>query len=210
MSLESWYHISGILLTSTLIIGFFQVWLMKKEMKKRHERAAVEKGIEYMSLFASEIIPNWTQYKIRVHKMVETYNTSGDHKLKIPNLQVNTTFKDPNVIETGGHELFIEISQQAGGVQVLNQLELFSTAMTSGLADKGLTFNPLSQMFCSMVEFNYLLICYARKDADSTLYSNVITLYNDWTKQMKHNKVKRTSKELQQFELTEKQKPIGY
>jgi len=60
--LELAYFFSGTVLVISVIIGVWQVRIMKKDIETTNRRMEVEKTIEYMDRFSQKVIPLYKNY----------------------------------------------------------------------------------------------------------------------------------------------------
>lgn len=200
--LEFLYLLSGIGIIFTLVIGLNQIKLFKKDLETKNKRASVEKSIEYLNWFASDFIPKFAQYQSKLKEM-----ESKKVKIKMDDYFFLDMDLNKEIITNA-----IKMSS-SGGDNLINQLEFFSAAMISGLADEELAFSPLSKVFCESVEDFYILICLGREDKESNQYGNVIALYKLWKKRITKTKLekeqKSLSEQLEKYDGQEKITSIG-
>jgi hypothetical protein len=184
------YYISGIILVTTVIIGLYQLQVLKDDIRTKNKRASVEKSIEYLSWFAKEFIPQRTSFNEKItDDGVILYNNKHvfNKKFTLDESQFTSEMKKEVIIRA-----------EHDSEDLLNQLEFFSAAMLSGLADEELAFNPLATIFCEFIEDQFLLICYIRGDQNLQLYSNMITLYNMWKNRLERKKIEMQHKDLEE------------
>ncbi|MEK4697923.1 hypothetical protein MKX31_28745 [Bacillus sp. FSL M8-0063] len=169
--LEALYYLAGIGLLTTVIIALKQLQVVKQDMDIRNKRAAVEKSIEYLKWFSSEYIPkvNKVLGKITIAATIDKLNPMND--LFFP----DDSHKTPEV------QTLISEAKKHGGLDILNDLEFFSTAVLNGLSDEKILYKPLAKSYCSIVAVLYPVICNYRATADPTNgYSNIMKLYKIW------------------------------
>lgn len=168
---ETLYFIASIGLFATVIIGLYQIKLLKKDMGDRNKRAAIEKSIEYLNWFATSFIPSFEEYVDKIKKAgivnhIGPYNDfifTQDFNIHIPDVRNSVDkFKEYN------------------GLSLANELEFFSAALRSGLADEELVYNPIAEFYCNSIETFYVGYCEFRKDSDSPLFTNSVQLYMMW------------------------------
>ncbi|NOU54935.1 hypothetical protein HN020_09255 [Brevibacillus borstelensis] len=205
--LEVAYFISGIVMAGTIVIGIYQIRLLKRDLVIRNQRAAVEKSIEYLDWFASDFMPEYTAFQNQFNDIKKQLNENAKDKPKMQQLLKRVTetleIKDDdfakkpdnlNILE----DIRLKILLNTNANDLLNQLEYFAAAMMSGLADEELAYKPLSTMYCRVIEEFYLIICVSRGDKHSNLYTNVIGLYKMWK-----NRLKKDALKGKRFELNE-------
>jgi hypothetical protein len=214
--LEIGYHISGILLIITVIIGVIQLWLMKKDLSGKYKRASVEKSIEYLDMFASDFIPKLSEYQKKYNdalsKLNQQLTEEGKPQLKeIPSIEI--PLEDYFIVETEpSHDIIINVilMNKCGADELLNRLEYFSAAMLSGLADEKLAYNPLSDLYCSLIDELYHNICMSRgRNKNSKLYTNVIALYKKWKNRIIRSELEQNKKTINdKLSKTTDDKPV--
>lgn len=193
--LETLYFLASIALVAGVFIGIKQLKLVKEElnlvkedMNVRFKRASVEKSIEYLNWFATAFIPvaNTSFDKVKASGVPEYDGPFNAQFI----FDTNCSTANPDVIAK------LKSCIENDSVAVLNQLEYFSAALMSGIADEELTFSPAAQTFCEFVEFFYPVICFHRPDESSTMYSNTIKLYNMWNARLKKIDLERKRSKL--------------
>jgi hypothetical protein len=166
--LELLYFLSGIGLISTIIIGVRQIKIIKSDNEKRDKRLAVEKSIEYIDRYAKNILPKSKRYQEKLE--------NGELK------KFNGTFNESFMFEHDcpTEELDIKRKSDLGAFDMANELEIISTVIVSGLADKDTIYNTMGKVYCETVETLYDIICYSRGKDHTELFTNTITLYKEW------------------------------
>lgn len=56
------YSLSGIVLIIGVFVGIGQLKLLKKDLDIRNRRLAVETSLQYLNIYATEIIPEYEKY----------------------------------------------------------------------------------------------------------------------------------------------------
>jgi hypothetical protein len=171
--IELLYFISGIGLISTIIIGVKQIKIIKSDNEKKDRRLAVEKSIEYIDRYARNILPNSKRYQEKIE--------TGEIKKYNNNISMDFKFEQVYSIE----ELDIKKKSDLGAFDMANELEIISTAIISGLADKKTIFITMGKVYCETVEILYDIICYSRGSDNDELFMNTLTLYREWRPQFK-------------------------
>lgn len=219
--LEPLYYLASIALFASVIIGLYQLKLLKTDIRNKNKRAAMEKSLEYLDWFSSEFFPSMNHYRNRYYeirdKMIE--NASDETKKRLIDgfkRQVDFDIKPNDTFSKDTDELkpFVVIMscmESARSDIILNQLEFFSAAMVSGLADEKLAFNPLSDAYCVIIEDLYIILCKYRGE-NSKLYSNIVKLYGIWksriNKQILEGQHREISEQISQIADTHI-KPFG-
>lgn len=214
--IESIYHIAGIALVWGIIVGIRQLnvgvqqlnlvkeelEVVKKDFQVRNKRASVEKSIEYLNWFATDFIPQTAKYgKGLDHTQAKAYSTN----------QASIFFFDEAIPKRDADiDLSIQNKMDAGALDLVNQLEFFSAAMMSGLADEELAFNPLGLIFCEFVEHNYDVYCYLRDGGKDTMFSNTIGLYRMWKERIEAIELEKKSEELAEKMSKIQKKSVKY
>lgn len=172
------YYIAGIVLAVGVIIAGRQLKLMKKDNADKNKRAAIQKSIDYLDWFATKFIPEQGEFLKKLRgKNIMIYSELKEMPF-VFNDEVN--LDNEKVLEN------IILKHNAGAIHLINKLEFFSAAIISGLADEELTFNPVCNLFCEFVEFNYDVYCHSRKNSTKK-FTNTIQLYELWKGKI-HNK----------------------
>jgi hypothetical protein len=183
------YFIAGIIVCGGILISLKQFKIAKEEIKLltkdfevRNQRASIEKSIEYLNLFATDFIPNVTEFSIALRaKNIKYYKGKINKEFSFDeNCSLEVKYVKDNLIEC----------HKNGGINILNKFEYFSAALISGLADEDLAFNPLARLYCDYVEMLYIPLCYSRKD-DTNGYSYIVKLYSIWKSRLERVDLER-------------------
>ncbi|WP_431808788.1 DUF4760 domain-containing protein [Lysinibacillus sphaericus] len=157
-----------------LKLAYEQLKLMKSDIETKNTRASIGKSIDYLNWFATDFIPEIDKYETRLNgKKIITY----------PLIEKRTFLFNEEVQETSTVNESINNKYESGISNLINQLEFFSAAMMSGLADEELAFNPLAEIFCGFIEFNYDIYCDSRRKRD-TVFTHTIQLYEMWKERL--------------------------
>lgn len=214
--LEALYYVAGIILVIGIIIGYQQlalvkeqITLLKNEAKQAkldfqvsNQRASIGKSIEYLNWFAVDFIPQMDDY-LRELK--------GKDILKFKDLHGKKFVFDQELSSTDTTvRQSIALKNSAGISSLANQLEFFSAAMTSGLADEDLAFNPLASVFCDFVEGGYDFYCQIRDGGNEIKYTKTIELYEMWSQRKKKMEFDKQQQELDEKKSKVKDTRIKY
>ncbi|RAV18846.1 hypothetical protein [Paenibacillus contaminans] len=172
---ETLYFLSSIGLVTTIIIGLKQLKLVKQDIILRNKRASVEKSIEYLNWFATEFIPDYEKFEDNLLK---------DNVVNYPGPYTEFVFTSTCNTHVPSIQTNLDKSTEYGGTGLINQIEFFSAALLSGLADEELAFNPLASLYCDIVEKLYIVLCDHRDD-DSQKFLNTVKLYRIWSARLK-------------------------
>lgn len=190
--LETAYQISGILMTLTLIIGLVQVYYVKRDLRITNQRAAAEKSIEFLNWFASYLMPKYQAYRSRI---AELEADSDDlrallrKKRPLPDAFMKAQVDDEEM-------LVAFIQGEAGGEELVHQLEFFAAAMVSGLADADIVYRPVGLLYCMMVEELALILCLNRQDERKQLYPNTVELYRKWSHRLARERLREAQQDI--------------
>ncbi|WP_143763758.1 hypothetical protein MKX34_11875 [Paenibacillus sp. FSL R5-0636] len=164
------YSLSGIVLIIGVFVGIGQLKLLKKDLDIRNRRLAVETSLQYLNIYATEIIPEYEKYAREFKKEVPKPSTS-DHLFDGSfNLSLDQFSK----------ELLAEsiIKQKLGLISIYNRYEFFATGILNKLTDEDLVFIPTGKDFCETIRNEHLVISLFRNLG--TPYKNTIELYHKW------------------------------
>lgn len=148
-------------------------------MDKRSKRAAAEKSIDYLQMYAEKILAEGTTnyYKrLDSSKPGAEFEIHSDKYFKQYYDEHGFNYLTPGPGSTEFADGFWRIRADVGSV--LNNLELYSMTMIHGIADEEIAFLPTSNSFCNFVKYNYLALCIAREN--NTPYDNIIRLFELW------------------------------
>lgn len=182
---ETMYFIASIGLFATVIIGLYQIKLLKKDIGDRNKRAAVEKSIEYLNWFATGFIPSFEEYVIRINQAgVIKHDGPYTEFIFTPDFNVHIA----NVKDS------LDKFKENNGLSLANELEFFAAALRSGLADEELVYNPIAEFYCNSIETFYVGYCEYRKDSESPLFTNSVQLYMMWKGRLNKSKEDKEKK----------------
>lgn len=170
--LEVLYYIASIGLFAGIILATKQLKVMKTDFSSRNQRASVEKSIEYLNWYATSFLPDTLKSKeLLKNKKILTFESVKNKSF----IYDENCKRDDQVITSINEKI------DAGIVELTNQLEFFSAAMMSGLADEQLAFNPLASTFCSFVD----VYCEMRNEDKEMLFTHTTELYNMWEERLR-------------------------
>lgn len=165
------YNLAGIVLVIGLFSGIAQLKLLKKDLNDRNKRSARESSLQYLTIYASEIIPLYDS-------IIRTYRDEiGEFDPNDELFNAEFTITEDQLTADIMSDLIILTDMNLH--TFLNKLEFFSTAMLNGLVDEDLVFTPVGKSFCKIVRTEHLYISYSR--GRGTPYKNIIELYNRWS-----------------------------
>lgn len=203
--IETAYYISGIILVMGVVLGLKQLKILKKDLEDRNKRAAVEKSLEYLNLFATTILGAISEFNGKLKKELPKQKDSEhlfDGKFNID-------------IEKLNKELIVEtlVVQKLGATTILNQLEFFSVAMLNGVADENIVFTPASKVYCRFIEEQHLLLSIMRNQGAP--YANLVKLYGKWkdrleVEQLELQKIEAENKIKEKGNSYQAKPPIGF
>lgn len=192
--IELIYYIASIGLFASVIIGLRQLQIVKDDNKIRNQRASIEKSLEYLEWFAKDFIPYHSDFRKNLKEKISERLEDDDEEIEvkmsiIEQYKIIHAVKDIDQndnfdVSLPSLEMINRIYAKAQSGNVLNQLEYFAAAMTSGLADEELAYNPLASLYCELIEEMYHNIIFLRGESNR-MYSNIIKLYKIWKPRLK-------------------------
>lgn len=191
---ESMYFIASIGLFTSVLIGLRQLRLFKKDMDDRNRRASVEKSLEYLAIYASEIIPMHDEYELNLKK-------------ELPTLQPNTHLFDGRFninVDNLSKEMKVEyvVKARLNLHTILNKLEFLSVGILNGLAVDDIVYTPIANHYCKLIEAEHVFISVMR--SDGAPFKNLLALYRKWKSRLEVEEL-----ELQKMEVEHKIKEKG-
>lgn len=179
---EMLYFSSGIVLIIGLYIGYKQLRVASEDIKIRNERLAMSKSLDYLDIFASELLPKMTEYvtKSSSPKVVEKtkFSIEDVESLIDDNYYINIDTMNP---EIGAYAFKLLIEKQSHGIEtIFNQIESFSAGIVHRLADETIVYGPISSVYCSFIESELVFLSIQR--GYGAPFDNTVALYKKWTK----------------------------
>ena len=183
--LEAAYFAAGILLLVGLTTTFYQVTLIKNDIKLRNERAAKERAIEGILRYFRNYVPESDLYfREAEEKKLKSY--SGP----IGNFSIDSTTL--SVLTMGLEKLKLPHSYL-----MLNELEAVAAYFTTGVADEGTGFQIIGRTYCYTVESAYDLIAVCRRENAHAYWQNIVSLYQLWRPRLTKAQLQTTIQELE-------------
>ncbi|WP_433752933.1 hypothetical protein [Paenibacillus amylolyticus] len=164
-------------------IGMEQVSLLKHDIEVRNKRLSVEKSIEFIERYKNTIFPLAVKHRELMEQYEYSFYTEDVIDIKEFPFSNQDDFKKAfdKTIKTEANDLF-------------NEIELFSSAFTSRLADEELAFQPLGKTFVRLIDRNYDIFCVCRSSAP---YANTVKLYITWKERLKKNELDKQINQLE-------------
>lgn len=173
MSLRSYlelaYFAAGVVLAVTALYGLKQIYLLKRDIATRNERAAKEKAIEYSSRYLKDFVTliDTCAEACRQAHVPSTYSGPiGDF--------------NPESLSQGALAEGAKRFHAARWHLALNELEVVAAAFMSGVADEALGFSMIGGTFCASVQGSYDIVTMMAPKKEGKFYRNIISLYNVW------------------------------
>jgi hypothetical protein len=185
--LETLYFIVSILLFASVVIGIKQLKLVKNDMKYQYERAAKEKSIEYLNWFSKELLPKLNKCMKKIEQS-DLPNSLG---------KMNDKFLPDESHNDADVQAFIKKAKDNGILDILNQLEFFSSAIINGVADEKTCYKPMVKAYTYIVAIYYPVICDWRKN-DINGFANLMELFLLWNKKLQKENMEFAKQQLEQ------------
>lgn len=185
--LEMLYFIASIGLFASVIIGLKQLKLVKKDMQFQYERAAKEKSIEYLNWFSKELLPKVNKCMKHIEESDLPKNSGNMNDKFLP----DASHKNEDV------QAFIKKAKDNGVLDIINQLEFFSSAIINGVADESICYKPMVKSYTSIIALFYPVICDWRKN-DLNGFTNLIELFTIWNKKLQKENMEMAKQQLEQ------------
>lgn len=178
-----------------------QLHHIKEDMRVRNDKIAVEKSVDYLHIFASDIIPMINKYNLkhkdRVELRISNWDPSeSDYKLNIFELPDDERLKVLTELEKRRMHNLLDI---------LNKLEFFSAGIMNGLGKEDVVYDPISNPFLRFVSREIVELSSQRYLG--TPFTNTIELYKLWKKRKKADEESINIQMLEQM-LSEKRKKL--
>lgn len=191
--LELLYFVSGIGLFIGVLISFRQLRLIKQDIDTRNWRAAKEKALEAIELYAAKFIPASSSYFQEWNAKVGLtcyQGTVGDFSRE----SISVNQRENSVKRFGLHEW----------LPALNQLESLCLYFVSGVADERLGFKYIGRSLCFWIERNYDVIAMNRSEKACPHWEAVVELYQLW-----RPRLTKVELEIQRDDLTERIRAVA-
>ena len=151
-----------------------QLEYIKVDMRTRNHRAAVEKSIDYLSIFANDIFPKIQSYWDSLDGYrdinVPGWNPSKtDYRLDLLSLS-------PEVSSTVFQEL--QKRRNAGLIEILNNIEFVSAGIIHGLGKEEVVYDPIATSYITFIKREIIEISSQRHLGNP--FENTIKLFILW------------------------------
>jgi len=168
-----------------------QITFIKEDMKIRNHRAAVEKSIDYLHLFANDIFP-------RIEKYIATIGEYNELDIKDWNPSKTDYYLDILAINPNNSTfVLMELDRRrsAGLLEILNNIEFISAGIIHGLGKEDVVYDPIATSYINFISKEIVEISSQRHLGNP--FENTIGLYKLWK-----NRKKSVDDALQIEELT--------
>lgn len=198
--LEAIYFLSGAGLLVGVTVAFRQLFVIKRDIQIRNQRAAMEKAIEACDSFLTVYIPLINAFFHWKEKaQVGSYGGPvGD-------------FSSDSIPEQE-RENALKRFEPAEWAPAMNRLESISSYFVTGVADEATGFGIIGRSFCDNVESEYDLISMSRTEGTLPYWSNTVQLYQLWRPRLKKGELESEqddiSSKLSSLQ-TERLRPFG-
>ena len=180
----------GIFLISILALEIIKT--TRKEAQTRYKRESAKESITQIERFKKHILPSLTYSDIFSIPKFRHEKIKNFTKSEIETLNLNygielDKYLNNKKTDTLPGEVSAGLRKVISIQSAINEAEIFSFSIMSGLCDSKLMFPVCSNVFCSFVEGNYIHICDSRDRDGHNFYKNTIDLYNKWVINRKRN-----------------------
>lgn len=187
------YLISGFLLIIGLYLTLSQINILKKQvkdqadsttqqlnyikedMRTRNHRAAVEKSIDYLSLFASNIFPKiqnyWDSLEDGVKDITIPHWDPSESNYHLDIFSLSSDVSSTVLVE-------LHKRREAGLIEILNNIEFVSAGIIHGLGSEEVVYDPIATSFITFINKEIIEISSQRHLGNP--FENTIKLYNLW------------------------------
>ncbi len=180
INLENLEKISNIGLFLVALLGLYQIYLFKKDIKIRSLRESIDLTLKQVEF-----------YRIIIEKLANLYGKLGTQntlvtisKIKSLNNYTLEDLKEENLIDIYQNKLNLIYKIDSNLFNeftfIANSIESFSIAFISKAANEEIAYSSVSDTFCQFVEEHYEIYCFFRKENNKRYYKNTIELYKIW------------------------------
>lgn len=181
------YFASNTLLTFFAAYGIQQIWLLKRDIRIRNHRAALERALEFSDRYAQCV-----QYRRNFAR------DCASRKLplfvgEIPK-DNSKKFVDSEIVKNW-NEIVETKMKLDSSVKMTNTLELIAMAFTTGVADEAAGFKTFGLSFCATIATHYDIFTVR---AGTGHYKHVRELYVLWSNRLNLEYMDRDRKLLEE------------
>lgn len=184
--LESIYYCSGIVVAACAVIALIQIIINKhqleaerKNQKTQLERDAQKFSIEQIAYFNNTIIPLENAiFRKRKGNKISIFDKS---EIEIDGKTIRIKAK----FDKDDKDKILNIVEEV--TNVINSLEVYSTVITSGLANEEFVYQVQGYSYCKIVEQYLILIIDDSKN--KTKKSSTLNLYSLWKSRLNKEKM---------------------
>lgn len=193
------------------LFGLLSVWLLKKDIRNRTTREAVQTTIDRCEEMAMELIPAF----------LEILKEMAAQKVKIflsdpAKVSFSATDEARNVNAAIVWLGSVPEPTRNKAIALMNRLEVWCMSFTHNpaLANQKVAFKPCSAAFCQIVMWLYPMLLTQRRlgtpNDESGPYQNVVTMYKAWSGEQAKGKLNQLLEHLVRLEAGESlPKPIS-
>jgi len=182
--LENLSFTANILLAVTALFGLRQIWLFKKDMRLRNERAAKERAIEYATRYLTRYVElsRIPFSEMQKQKMKSYDGAIGDFtRSSLPTPMTDEIKKRLTL---------------PGQLDVNNELLVIAAAFVTGVADEQTGFEIIGRTFCGAVESGYDTIAFFRNKKVHNYFEHIVILYRLWSPRLTRDELEEERRKI--------------
>ena len=171
--LEIIYCLAAVILAAVSIMGLRQLFLVKYDIKARYRRDANHQAMELIDRYFNKYVPISNK-----HFNQEKKEHIPEYKGEIGDFShFPKEYIEPALARIPKNIEYL--------LATLNELEVISAGVNSGLANEEVAFYAFGKSFHNSVRSNYDIIYVLRYGETVKHYNNIVDLYNRWDKRIK-------------------------
>jgi hypothetical protein len=186
--LELLYFASGPIVAAAAIVGLLQLVIAKRAAETANRRAAYELAIAEIKQFTTNIVPLSDAFRRKLEKS-DDYTVEKEVTIQGDSIVVS----DPR----GCKELHLILASTEGDLEnLVNLLESFALAFTSGVASERIAFNSVGHLYCQIVSglSPYLVRVTPHRHKEDA----ILGLYIVWRQRIERHRALSQQEELQE------------
>ena len=203
-TVEIIYLLSAPIMLIGLLIGLFQLYLIKKDFEVKYKREAIRDTLNIFQNKINTLENLWVELgTATVEEELKAYTNT------IVGFSIDSFSKNDKWL-IDFKNTFLTYNKS---VDLLNELEQLAQFIQSGLADEKLAYSLQGQYFVKSVDRLKHYIAAHRDSEHMQSYSEIISLYTKWSRIIEHEKLmvlhKETAEKIDKIPKKAPNKPIG-
>jgi hypothetical protein len=184
MTLQDWSQVANVIIAGASVLALVQIFILKKDISVRNERAAKEKAIEYAERYLTVYVKASDKFdvEVRAGKLPDFKGTIGNFDiLSLSNEERERARARTNLV----------------WLDSANILNSIAAAYITGVADEQTGFRIIGRSYVFAVKSMYDILCILRTDRGQKYMSAIVELYEIWAPRLEKAELSEIQKNIE-------------